>query len=350
VSGPSTAIEATPSSGIVIGGSDLLPRYPLFRTNDLEQGRAHLCRALGEHDVAYLPHERRIDLRHRQAKVGPIALNLLQYGAGVMVRVPVLPDFYLLQFTLAGECQIWQEAHYSVLPARSVAIVNSGRAYRKAWMPGTSQLLLRIDKRLVEREFRAWTGIDEAGGIEFDMPPIDEMAKVGTFARYVRMLCDDLRSEASDLSHPLVADRVASGLVSLLLASMPHNKQRAIEAAGKARAPFFVRRVEQFIEEHARDNIVLADLTGVAGVSTRALQVGFRRFRDTTPMAYLRAIRLELARAELAKAGRHGASVARVANAVGFGHLGRFARDYEARFGELPSKTRCRGSLGRVEL
>jgi hypothetical protein len=50
----------------------------------------------------------------------------------VMVRVPVLPDFYLLQFTLAGECQMWQETHYSVLSAQSVAIVNPGRGYRKA--------------------------------------------------------------------------------------------------------------------------------------------------------------------------------------------------------------------------
>ena len=82
-----------------------------------------------------------------------------------------------------------------------------------------------------------------------------------------------------------------------------------------------MRRVEQFIEEHARDAIALADLTGVAGVSTRALQTGFRRFRNTTPMAYLRSIRLELARAELAKAGRLGSSVAAVAYASGFAHL-----------------------------
>ena len=159
---------------------------------------------------------------------------------------------------------------------------------------------------LVEREFRDWTGGDESGGIEFDMPPVDDIAKVGTLARYVRMVCDHLQSDASDLSHPLVANRVASGLVALLLASMPHNKTHAIEKASKATAPFFVRHAEQFIEKHERDAIALADLTGVAGVSKRALQMGFRRFRDTTPMAYLRSIRLELARAELAKAGRQG--------------------------------------------
>ncbi len=305
-----------------------------------------MCGVFDEHGVTYLPRERRLDFRHREAKFGSITVNSLQWGAGVMVNAAQLRDFYLLQFTLEGECELWQGTHHNVLPARSVAIVNPGRPFRKAWMPRARQLLLRIDRRLVEREFRAWTGGDESGGIEFDMPPVDDVTKVGTLALYVRMVCDDLKNEASDLSRPLVADRVASGLVSLLLTSMPNNKKRAIETASKATAPFFVRRVEQFIEEHARDTIALADLTGVAGVSTRALQTSFRRFRNTTPMAYLRSVRLELARTELMKAGRQGSSVATVANAVGLGHLGRFARDYDARFGELPSHTLHRGSAG----
>src|SRR5262245_51353729 len=117
MSGQPTAVEATRSSGIVIGGSDLLPRQALFRTRDLEHGRAHMCVALGEHSVSYLSRERRLDLRHRQAKIGGIAVHSLQYGAGVMISAPLLPDFYLLQFTLVGECQMWQGAHHSLLPA-----------------------------------------------------------------------------------------------------------------------------------------------------------------------------------------------------------------------------------------
>lgn len=343
------AAKSAPSGGITLGGSSLLPRHPLFRTRDLGHGRAHMCVALGgEHSVSYLSRERHLDLRHRQAKIGCIGVHSLQYGAGVMISAPQLPNFYLLQFTLIGECHVWQGTHHSLLPAGSVAIINPGRGFKKAWLPGTRQLLVRIEKQLVEREFRAWTAADDGRGIAFDVPPIDDVAKVGTLIRYVRMVCDDLRNEASDLSHPLVADRIASGLVSLLLASMPHNKTRAIEAQGQTMAPFFVRRVEQFIEEHARDAIALADLTGVAGVSTRALQMGFRRFRNTTPMAYLRSIRLELARAELAEAGRLSSSVAAVAHASGYAHLGRFARDYQARFGELPSETLYRGSIVRT--
>jgi AraC-like DNA-binding protein len=342
-----TAVRAVPSSGIVIGASDLLPRHAVFRTGDLDHARAHLCGVFAEHGVNYLPRERHLEFRHRQAKLGSIALNSLQWGAGVMVQAPLLPDFYLLQFTLAGECELWQGKHHSVLRARSVTIVNPGRAFRKAWTPRTHQLLLRIDRRLVERELRAWTDGNEGGSVEFDIPPIEDLATVGTLALYVRMVCDDLKNEASGLSHPLVADRVASGLVALLLTALPHNKQRAIETVTQSSAPFFVRRVERFIEEHARDPVTLADLTGIAGVSTRALQTSFRRFRNTTPMAHLRAIRLELARTELANAGTQGLSVAAVASAVGFGHFGRFAQDYQMRFGELPSQTLYRSSVGR---
>jgi transcriptional regulator GlxA family with amidase domain len=161
------------------------------------------------------------------------------------------------------------------------------------------------------------------------------------------MLCDDPKNAPSGLEHPLVRDRIASALVSTLLVSMPHNRQRALEAASTSIAPFFVRRAERFIEENARQAVDLEDLAGVAGVSTRALQMGFRRFRNTTPTAYLRAIRLELARTELARAKRNGGSVTSIGHLCGFGHLGRFAADYKARFDESPSQTLLRGSVGR---
>jgi AraC-like DNA-binding protein len=342
-----SSVQAKLDNRVSISGADLLLRQPTFHTCDLDHAREHIRGVLGENDLAYLPRERHLDFYHRQAKLGPLRLNSMEYGAGVMFDVPPFTDFYLLQFTLSGWCQIWQDKTYTVLPAGSVAIVNPFLAFKKAWMPGARQLLLRIDKRLVEREFRAWTGVDDAGDIKFELSPINDMAKAGTLTRYVRMLCDDLTDGTSDLSHPMVCDRIGSGLVSILLASMPHNKMRVVEAAARPLAPFFVRHVEQFIEAHVRDPIALVDLTDVAGVSTRALHMGFRHFRNTTPMAHLRAIRLELARTELARARRKGGSVAAVATLLGFGNLGRFARDYQARFGELPSQTLHRGSVGQ---
>jgi AraC-like DNA-binding protein len=342
------AFQTHPDNTGAIGDADLLPRHPTFRTQDLEHAREYIRGVWGEHRVTYLTKERGLDFRHRQAKLCSVAVNSMQYGAGVTITAPPFGDLYLVQFTLAGRCQLRQGRNCVDTPPGSIAIINPFQPFTKAWLPETRQLIIRIDRRLLEREFQALTGFDKTERIEFDPLPVENMAGAGTLAHLARMVCDDLKNASSELEHPLVRDRIASALVSTLLVSMPHNRLCALEAAATSIAPFFVRRAEHFIEANAQHAIDLEDLAGVAGVSTRALQIGFRRFRNTTPMAYLRAVRLELARTELANAWRRGSTVAAVANAVGFGHLGRFARDYEARFGELPSQTLYRGSTERT--
>jgi AraC-like DNA-binding protein len=203
--------------------------------------------------------------------------------------------------------------------------------------------MIRINRGLLERELRAWTALDPKELIEFDQSQAFAMEKVATLTHAVRMLCDDLRGESPGLDHPLIRDRVASTLAAALLVGLPHNYSRALEAAETWIAPASVRRAERFIEENALNAIGLADVASAAGVSARALQMAFRRFRDTTPMAHLRALRLELARDELTRAGEDGGSVASVALAHGFGSLSRFAADYKSRFRESPSKTLRRG-------
>jgi transcriptional regulator GlxA family with amidase domain len=207
--------------------------------------------------------------------------------------------------------------------------------------------MIRIERGLLERELRTWTGREPKGLIEFDQSQAFAMEKVATLTHAVRMLCDDLRNESSSLEHPLVRDRVTSTLASALLVGLPHSHSRAFEASEKSIAPASVRRAERFIEENALNAVGLADVASAAGVSARALQMAFRRFRDTTPMAHLRALRLELARDELTRAGEDGGSVASVALAHGFASFSRFAANYKARFHEQPSETLRRGAVGR---
>jgi AraC-like DNA-binding protein len=340
-------IQGRPDDAQSICDADLLPCHPIFRTHDLEHAREHLTGVFTDHSLAYLTRERRLDFRHRQAKLGAVAINSIRFGVGVAIKTPAFSDFYLVQITLSGGCRLSQGRSCIDTPAGSIAVINPFRPFAMTVFPGTLRLMLRVDRLLVEREFQAWTGSDLTKRIEFDQPQMLTREKVDTLTRYVRMLCDDLKSSSSALEHPLVRDRIASALVSTLLVSMPHNMQRELEPAARSIAPFFVRRVEHFMEENARQTINLEDLAGVAGVSARALQLAFRRFRETTPMAYLRVLRLELARRELAQAARNGGCVASVANACGFEHLSRFAAEYKARFNESPAQTLRRGTIGR---
>ena len=182
------ALQAHSDNTRTIGESDLLPRHPIFYTRDLEHARKHLGGVFVENSLAYLPRERGLDFRHRQAKLGSITVNSMQYGAGIMVTAPEFGDFYLLQFTLIGRCEFRQGRTCLAIPAGSVAVINPFRAFEKAWLPGTRQLLIRIDRRLMEREFQAWTGSDKTEPIEFDLTPVESMTKVGTLTSYVRML------------------------------------------------------------------------------------------------------------------------------------------------------------------
>jgi AraC-like DNA-binding protein len=303
--------------------------------------------AVARRRLTYLGRDHRLDLRHRRAGLGQVVFNALQFGGAVRVDAPDFPDYYLLQFMLEGGCRVRQAGRCYDMTAGSIAVINPRQPFEKSWSPSGRQLMLRIERRLLDRELIAWTGREPRGPIEFDQSRTFAFAEAATLTRVVRMLCDDLRGDSSALNHTFVRDHFASTLASALLIGLPHNHLRAIEAAEKPIAPAAVRRAERFLEENAANAVGLTDVARAAGVSARALQLAFRRFRDTTPMAQLRGLRLERARRALSDAGRDGGSVTSIAAAQGFGSLSRFTANYKARFGEAPSETLRRGAVGR---
>lgn len=82
----------------------------------------------------------------------------------------------------------------------------------------------------------------------------------------------------------------------------------------------------------------VAELSVVLGLSRRTLQNACQETVGLSPVKLLRALRLNEARRMLESC----ASVTEAATQFGFWHLGYFARDYRALFGELPSATLAR--------
>ncbi|HEY4068293.1 MAG TPA: helix-turn-helix domain-containing protein [Burkholderiaceae bacterium] len=73
--------------------------------------------------------------------------------------------------------------------------------------------------------------------------------------------------------------------------------------------------------------------------SRRSLQDGFQKVAGTTPVDYLRSIRLNLVRTRLLKTLPHEASIGEIATHAGFSQLSHFASAYRRLFDELPSQT-----------
>ncbi|MFI0242242.1 helix-turn-helix transcriptional regulator [Streptomyces sp. NPDC016845] len=106
-------------------------------------------------------------------------------------------------------------------------------------------------------------------------------------------------------------------------------------------APSMVCLAQKFIREHADGEFRLADIAAAVHASPRTLQYAFAR-QGTTPMRYLRDVRLAHAHQELCDAccGAGGPrTVAEVARRWHFSNPGRFAAAYLRLYGQLPRRT-----------
>jgi transcriptional regulator GlxA family with amidase domain len=105
-------------------------------------------------------------------------------------------------------------------------------------------------------------------------------------------------------------------------------------------------RGEEFMRANSAKPIRIAEVAVAAGCSVCNLNGVFRRFRGTTPLTALHAIRLDAVREALLAGGTGTgtgtgtvASAAAVARRHGFTNLARFATAYRRRFGDVPSET-----------
>ncbi len=110
-----------------------------------------------------------------------------------------------------------------------------------------------------------------------------------------------------------------------------------------------VAKIQQHIAEngHAPDSI--DELCTIGEVSRRTLEYAFKEIFVCSPRQFLKAQKLNATRLGLLMAKRQDSSVASIAKAHGFSHMGQFASDYQRLFGEKPHQTLAR-SGSSVEL
>lgn len=99
-----------------------------------------------------------------------------------------------------------------------------------------------------------------------------------------------------------------------------------------------VDRACELMLAHTDEPLSILQVCSHLGTSRRKLNYCFQDVLGTTPVKYLRTLRLNGVRRGLRHAAK-GVTVQDVAAHWGFWHLGQFAQDYKRLFGELPSTT-----------
>ncbi|MBX5488420.1 helix-turn-helix transcriptional regulator [Mycolicibacterium hassiacum] len=110
-------------------------------------------------------------------------------------------------------------------------------------------------------------------------------------------------------------------------------------ARGSDRQPEALRDAVAFIHQNAQRRITVGDIASSVNVTPRSVQYMFRRHLGTTPLGYLRQVRLDHAHRDLETADPTRETVMDVAKRWGFHHAGRFSAAYKRTFGEPPSQT-----------
>src|SRR5262245_20351431 len=109
-----------------------------------------------------------------------------------------------------------------------------------------------------------------------------------------------------------------------------------------------VTKVLAAISKQTDERFNLADLRRIAGVSERTLNDAFHEQLNLSPARFMKQYRLQGAHQELLRSAGTKVQVREVANKWGFWHMGQFAKDYRATFGELPSETLRRKAAKRA--
>ncbi|PPK67124.1 AraC-like DNA-binding protein [Actinokineospora auranticolor] len=189
-------------------------------------------------------------------------------------------------------------------------------------------------------EHVARTESDRSGPIRVTGHEAVSAAAAAYWRSTCRHLRDDLLANPEVLAHPLVVGNAARLLAAAALATFANTARTdpTIEDRHDA-TPRTLRTAIAYIEAHADQDISVADIACSAWVTVRAVQLAFRRHLDTTPMAYLRRVRLDHVRAELRAAVPGQETVTGIAARWGFSRPGAFAAYYREVFDELPSHT-----------
>lgn len=132
---------------------------------------------------------------------------------------------------------------------------------------------------------------------------------------------------------------VREAIPRLVFKNFPHRFFERLSRQATDASPRQIRAAVEFMRAHMHEPLTLAEIAEVTGISERSLQHGFQTFQGTTPLAYLRDLRLQQAHAELSRA-ENTLPVSEVALKWGFTHMGRFAARYRAAYGQSPSETR----------
>ena len=288
-------------------------------------------------------------LTQRVGGYGPVVVAEVIVGSDVVMHCGELCSAYRVSVLRSGRVESVHRGSSLISGPGTAAVYQPEGDAGSRWAAGSRLLGVKIDRNVVEDALSDALGRQLTSQIDFTTSMSIEAGAGRSWINMLSLFAEHLFRPDSVLDHPLVGLPFVDSLVYGLLLAADNPHRSAIAGENREISPRAVRAAVEIIEQEAHLPLTVSSIAARSHASVRSLQQGFRRHLDTTPMAYLRDVRLRRAHQSLLEADPSTTSVASIAYQWGFTNLGRFAAAHTARYDEPPAATLRRRAFRRSQ-
>jgi AraC-like DNA-binding protein len=318
--------------------SAAVPQRLELQTTDADEAAAMLSSTYSPMRV-WTP-AARFHLQLSMASIEGIRACRMRSHSGLVLESDEPGDGYYFAIAVSGRHSVETWTGASLVHDKGHGLVVDGRSIRRVTLSDAPDLRsVGIDSELMAACVAEQLGTVPRERLRFAPLHPASAPTLQLAMKLAEVLHRGLSDEATLQHAPIALLNLRQSILHLLLAGVPSSVTERLRTQRRLPpAPRHVVRAIEYMRENASQPISIADVAAAASVSVRALQEGFQRFRETTPSACLRQIRLERVRQDLLNP-EMPASVSGIALRWGFAHMSLFAARYRKAFGELPSTT-----------
>lgn len=277
------------------------------------------------------------DYSKRVCILGESFFTISKSSSGWAYETRKEPEGVLISVALIGTV-IWKGRHKSFQSVPGEAILLDRQGVLSAnFEPGVSNKTI----------FLADVDIFRVLSILLGHPPkIRVFFKQHNGGQQVAMFVSNIVNSIVDFSTtaegPIegVTRGLKESLIAYILYSFDNNYSGILRDARATPlpTPYAIKRAAQLMMDCVDGELTIADVALQVGISTRSLQLGFKRFKNMTPMAFFRVTRLQKTHEILSDSSctKHPKEISLE---FGFTNYQLYVKYYSLMFGERPSDT-----------
>ena len=317
------------------------PELYEFATDDPERAYEMICSRYTDSTLRVSGHQDGFRLHIRGVDTDRFTLERMRQSVAFHTSTAPSGALFVAR-SRAGRCEVSTSERQERFGAGEIVLVDPFRPMQvllddvdydvvRLDLHATTQLASEISG-VPQGDVRFWLSRPVSAGQERHWRAVSE---------YVRQ---DVLGDEEIMASPLSRAAAFRLLATTLIQTFPNTALDVMQDTSRSGPgigePAVVRRAIDYIDVHAGEPIDVGDIAAAAGIGPRGLQHSFRKYRDTTPLAHLRAVRLERAHRDLQDGDpSRGDTVSTIARRWSFTHLGRFTASYRGRYGRAPSDT-----------